>query len=83
MDPPSEEPEKRMHLRNVSIGQVHQKVGHHGRHQRRANKEERKYMGNVDITSTFIALHQREKIYGNVAITSTFNALHQLSWSHL
>ena len=30
--PPSEELKKQMHLRNASVGQLHQKVGHHGRH---------------------------------------------------
>ena len=56
-DPPSEEPKEQMHLGNASVGQLHQKVRHHGRHQRLANKEERKYLGNVAITSTFNALH--------------------------
>lgn len=55
MDPPSEAPEKQMHLENASVSQLHQKVGHHGR---RASKEEMKSLGKVVITSTLNALHQ-------------------------
>ena len=58
MDPPSEELEELMHIGNALAGHLYQKVGHRGRHQRRANKEERKYLGKVAITFTFNALHQ-------------------------
>ena len=43
-----------MHLGKASIGYLQQKVGHHGRHQRRASKEERKYLKKVATTSTSI-----------------------------
>ena len=36
--------EKQMHLGNASVGFLHQKIKHHGRHQRHANKEEMKYL---------------------------------------
>ena len=56
-DPSSEELEERMHFGNASIDHLHKKVWHHGRHKRRASKEERRYLEKVAITSTFIALH--------------------------
>ena len=35
-----------MHLEDASIGHLHKKIGHHGKFQRRASKEKRKYLGN-------------------------------------
>ena len=58
VDPSSEEPEEQMYLGNALVGHLYQKTRHHGRHQRRVSKEERKYLEKVDITSTFNALHQ-------------------------
>ena len=54
----SEELEERVHLENASTSHLHQRTGHHGRHQRCASKEDRKYLGKVAINFTFNALHQ-------------------------
>ena len=58
INPLFEKLEEQMHLRIASFDHLHQKTKHHGRHQKRASKEERKYLGKVVITSTFNAQHQ-------------------------